>query len=339
MATYYMEARTRSGVYLGTLPFRNLQGEFWRNRPKQLRWDLPLYHPNVTRTSVDPGATEIWLLRNDVKVFVGPLWDATASSDERKITCSAESVESYLSLRRITNDLRYTGNRGATAWDLINRAQTGTDAGLGIIQGTINTTPSLTTSYLKNDGTVILDAIDGLSNDSDTGFDWEIDVNRAFQVYYPRPAVASRVRLEWGGAIHRYSVQVMGKWEANDIFVKGKDKLRSQPVIDTAKRAYYGLRQRVESNTNITAQVQLNNYAQRLLSLHRDPREIPQVGLRTSSVNPFEGDIWYGQTAPVVIDDGWVTYDQTMRCDGFQLTVGKNGSEIFTLYMSDLRDV
>lgn len=338
MADYVLESRSKAGAYLATLPYRNLQGEFWRNKADQIRFEVPLYNTGLTRTNFFPAKTEVWVIRNGAKVFVGPLWDATPSSDNGTISCAAEGIESYLEGRRIKEDVKYTGARSATAWDLINGAQTGTDAALGIIQGTINTAGNFTIEWMKNDGEYISDAMETLSKGNE-GFDWEIDVNRAFNLYYPRPAVASRVKLEWPTTIKRYSVQMLGKFEANDVFVKGKDDLRSQPVIDTSKRAEYGLRQVTISATDLETLDQANDYGEQVLNLRRDIREIPSVVLNTDLVNPFNGDIWFGQTAPVVISDGWVQYDQVMRLNGFQLSVGKQGNETFNLYMSDLREV
>lgn len=340
MADWRLEAWTRTGSYLGTLPFRNMQGEIWWNKPKQLRFELPLYHPVVTRANVNPGKTEVRLFRNNTHRFTYVLWNATASSKEKKLTCDAESLESYLALRRNDTDLRYSVQAGGSImWDLINRAQTGTDAALGFTQGTIQTAPNRTLSIMKSEGKMFDVLCSDLADDSSLGFDWEIDHLRKLQVYYPRPSVASRSRLEWGGVVTSYSVQVQGKYAANDIAVKGDGTIRSTPIVDTAKRAEYGLRQMFESNSNLITIAAANEYAQRLLNLHRDARETPQVVLRTDDVNPFDGDIWMGQTAPVIINDGWTQFNETMRCDGFQFTVGKHGNEIIVLYMADLREV
>jgi len=340
MADFRLEARTRAGLYLATLPFRNLQGEFWRNRPKQIRFELPLHDPVVTRSNVDPGKTELQLFRNDTKVYTGVLWNVTASSGEGKLTCDSESLESYLGLRRIDQDLRYTAQTGGSIfWDLINRAQLGTDAALGFTTGTINVAPNRTVSFLKSDGNYYDEVLTEFADDSQLGFDWEIDQNRQLQVYYPRPQTPSRSRLIYGGVVTGYSLQVQGKYAANDVVIKGKDAIRSTPVIDTVRRAQYGLRQYIDSNSNLTTVAACNDQAQRTLNLRRDVRQTPQVSLRTQDLNPFNGDIWFGQTASVVINDDWTQFNQTMRMEGFQVTVGKHGNETIILYMTDMREV
>jgi hypothetical protein len=340
MAEWRMESWTRAGSYLATLPARNLQGEIWYSKPKQLRFELPLYHPAITRTNIDPGKTELRLFRDNVHRLTMVLWDATASSGDGKLSCSAESLESYLEMRRVDQDLRYSAAPGsAIIWDLINRAQTGTDAALGFVQGTLQTAPNRTVSYLKDDLNMYSDIIAELADNSSLGFDWEIDHLRRLQVYYPRPQVQSRARLEWGGVVTGYSIQVQGKYGRNNIIVKGDEAIRSSAVIDTAKRAEYGLRQYADSNTGLTTVTAANEAATRLLNLRRSVRETPQIALKTALVNPWDGDIWMGQLAPLIINDGWSQFNQSMRCEGFQFSIGKHGSETIVLYMSDLREV
>lgn len=339
VASFRLESHLRDGTYLATLPYRNIQGEWWRNKPKQLRFELPLYHPAVTRSNVDPGKTEIQLFRNNTKIFTGPLWDVTASSGDAKLSCTCEGLESYLGLRRLDSDLRYSNQAGQTImWDLINRAQTGTDAALYFTQGTLQACPSRSVTYLKSDMNFFDDITSKFADDSTLGFDWEIDVDRKLQIWYPRPQVPSRSRLVYKQSITGYSVQAQGKWEANDIAYQGAEGIRSDPVIDTAKRAEYGLRQLADNDRDVVLAATCTQRAQRLLTLHRDIQETPSITLR-SEVNPFEGDIWFGQTAQVVIDDAWTQYNETMRLDGFQLSVGKQGNESVVLYMTDLREV
>lgn len=339
MSIWNMEARTRAGTYLATLPFYNLQGEFFMNKPKQIRFTLPLRHEVITQTSVFPGKTEIWLLRNEEKVYVGPLWNATASSKENTITCDSQSIESYLSLRRISADVTKSGPRSEIAWSLIDDSQNKTNGDLGITKGTVQDAPSMTIKYARKEGIIIADAIDEFASEADSGFDWEIDVNRKFNTYYPRIQARSRVRLEYLGNITSYSLQAMGMWEANDILIQGPDDAVSQTTVDVAKRSEFGLRQYVGSNTGAKTKTQLNNYAQDVLNKRRDIRLVPQVAVRSEEVNPFNGDITFGQLAHLFIDDSWAQFDEDMRLTGFQVTVGRHGEETFVLYLSDLREV
>jgi hypothetical protein len=310
------------------------------NKPKQLRWEMVNAGSGLSYSTFFPRKTEMWLYRNDILIFAGPVWNAVASSKENKISCDAQSVDSYLATRRIAADAKYTGTLGSTAWDLISDSQALTDGNLFITQGTLVAagSPSASVTYAASEGKYIYDAIDDLSG-GDSGFDWEITANRVFNEYYPRLSGNARVRLEYGGNVTGYSLQVMGQYEANNVIVKGPDGTISAPVIDTAKRAEYGLSHYVGSNTGLSSQSLLNNYASMVLMQRRDARVIPQVSVRSSTINPFDGDITFGQVAPLIIDDGWAQFNDNMRCGGFQLTVGKHGEETFVLYMNDLREV
>lgn len=339
MAEFYLESRTRAGAYLMTLPFRDLQGEWFLSKPCQLRWSMPFRTDGLTTSNFYPGKTEIWLWRDGVKIFAGPLWDANPSSGDGQMSCASESIDSYLAFRRIVADTNFTNaSRSDIAWNLINASQALTDGALNITRGTTIVTPNLTVKYKSAEGKYIYDAITDFAEDA-YGFEWNIDPDRKFNTYSKGAGTPSRIRLEYGGNVNSYSIQAMGKWARNDILVLGHQSVVSQPVIDTAKRAEYGLRHLVESNTGLTTQTQLNGYAQRLLYMHRDTRYVPQLTVRSDSVNPFKGDITYLATAPIQINDYWVQIDQVMQCSGWQLTVGKNGQETFNLYMQDLREV
>jgi hypothetical protein len=180
--------------------------------------------------------------------------------------------------------------------------------------------------------------MDDLSG-GDAGFDWEITANRVFNEYYPRLSGDARIRLEYGGNVSGYSVQVMGQYEANVVAVKGPNGIMSPTLVDTAKRTEYGLSHYVGSNTQLMSKTLMVGYVDMLLKQRRDARIVPQVSIRSSLVNPFEGDITYGQVAPLVIDDGWTQFNEPMRLSGFQLTVGKHSEETFVLYLNDLREV
>ena len=341
MADYRLESRTRTGSYLCTLPARNIQGEFFKNKASQIRWTMPLKSTRkFTKDDFYPGITEVWLYRNDVLVYAGPLWNVNVSSRDNTMNCDSESLMSYFDRRRINADVTYTGTYGATAWSIIAASQAETDGALGITLGTQvpGGSPSATFAYTKNEGTYILDAITDLSDNTD-GFDWEITPGRVAHFYYPRIQSQSNVRLEYGGNVTNYSVQVMGKYEANDILIKGPEKSVSQPAIDTAMRSLYGLRQYVGSLTDAKTQTILDAYGAKQLADRRAAREVPQVGVKSLLVNPFDGDINYGQIAQVIIQDGWVDFNAQMRNIGFQVSIGKSGEETFVLYMSDLREV
>lgn len=338
MAEYVLESRTKSGTYLATLPFRDMQGEFYYSKTRALRWTMSLTSLNkLTTTELYPAKTEVWLWRNGVKIFVGPLWDMNISTNDHKCTFMAEDISSYFEKRRVGSADTLTGNFGDIAWSLINTSQQLTNGNLFITRGTTASagpsgsyTPTLNTQ-LDN---ALADIYEG-----DNGFDWVITSDRVYNQYYPRIQSRANVRLEYGGNVASYSINIQGKYTGNDVVTVGKDKTFSSIVTDTNSQAIYGLMQHVGELTSTDNLVLLNDYNAGLLTLRATPKDIPQVVLKTTAVNPLDGDISYGQLVRTVIQDGWVQYDRDMRCTGFQLTVGKHGTEKFNLYLNDLREV
>lgn len=337
MPNYTIESRTRDGQYLATLPYSNIQGEFFRNKPCAIRWNMPFRHPNVTKDTFFPGKTEIWVLRDNTKIFTGPVWDANPSSKSKNMTCGAEDVSSYLQRRRVMSDQIVTAGKAQIAWSLIQHTQAQTDGSLGIIQGSLTSTPSIAYQLRATEGQYVWDAINDIVEMAES-FDWDISPDRVFNTY-ARTIAPSNARLEYGGSVTSYGIQTMGKWAANDIYIKGNNTARSQITVDTAKRTEYGLRQWTDSKTAIKLQSDLNSYAEYQLLRRRDTRYVPNITCRSDAANPFKGDIGVGQTSRVLIDDGWVQIDQDMLVTGFQLTVGKNGNETFGFYMNDMREL
>ena len=337
MPKFELHSVKQDGTFLTMLPFNQLQGEFFLSKSNVLRWEMPYRHPNVTLDTVYPGKTEIRLYRDSKKIFEGPLWDCTPRSETSTMNCAAEDVSSYLDMRTVGWDLTYTNQHPTSiAWDLIHRTQLLTNGDLRITQGTLVPTMVMTQKYAKDEAIQISKAIEDFEK-LQTGFEWQIDENRVFKTY-ARDTTPSNVTFEYGGMVTRYSIQLMGKWQASEIIARGAKGFVSQPIIDTAKRAEYGLRQKTVSNTSIKNLAVLNDFGQQNLNIRRDTRFIPHITIRTGGLSPFDGDIDYLQTARVIVDDGWVQMNQLMYIVGWQLTVRENDSETIGLYMNDLRE-
>lgn len=339
-AVWRLESREMDGTYLAPIKFRNLQGEFYMNR-KQIRFEIPLSSSRLNYTTFFPRKHEIWGYRNDELVFAGPLWDVTASSKENKLSCYAAGIESYFDTRLASVvDRAYSNTLGNICWQLINSTQALTNGNVLVTRGLAvpGYAPSMTWKYSWKELATLTDVHNELA-DSDIGFDWEITPQRVYNQYWPRIMSNSNTRLEYGGNVTSFSLQAMGKYEANTVIVKGAEGIVSSWAIDTTKRSEFGLSHYSASETSIKSQALLNAHAAMLLKLRRDARMVPSLTMRSDVINPFAGDIKYGQIAPVVIDHYWAQVNQPMRLMGFQITVGKQGNETFNLYLSDMREV
>jgi hypothetical protein len=342
MAEYRLDLQTRTGGYIEGLAFRDLQGEFFLNKPCQMRWSAPLSSlKGLSYNELFSGIHEVKLFRNDVAIYAGPIWSMTATSKEDNMKFESKDISSYLHRRIISADARYKKKTfGYIAWDLINDNQAMAGGDLGITLGTQvpSTAPKGSPRYAKKSATVIWKAIDKLSSASN-GFDWYIDANRQFHALWPRPQGPANVALEYRSGIKSYALQVMGEYEANYTMIRGGKKHVSNVYTNVTARNKYGLRQYAEYKGNLKTKSKLNAYAKKALQLKLESRFAPTLTVDPLLCNPFDGDILLGQIAHTVIDDGWVQYNGDTRMTGFQLTVGKQGDESFNLYVSDMREV
>lgn len=343
MADYELRLQTVTGAYLATIPFANLQGEMRKNEPCAFRWDTPLHAitERMNPASLIAGVTEVAIYRNGVNIFTGPIWDIDVTSKNKIMKMSAEDISSYLQVRRVILSRTFKiQTYGSISWTLINDAQSVSDGSFGITLGTqvAGTAPKGSPRYAYKSGLNLWKTIDKLAS-ATTGFDWYIGPNRQFHAIYPRIQNTAKVKLEYGSTIKSYSIQAMGKLLMTDAFIKGGKSVVSVTQFDAAARTAYRRREYVASQTALKTVSKLNAFAVTELNLRKAPRLVPQMVMNSNLINPFDGDIDFGQLTNVIVDDGWVQFNGMMRCSGYQVTVGKHGQETFVFYMNDLREI
>jgi len=339
MADYRVESRLRSGQYLAALPYSNLQFEDGWNKPYGARFDLPLYHDAVTPSTLAPGLHEIWIFRNGSQIFAGPLWDATASSDAKTLSCGAMGLLDYFDKRLVGAQSFSVVDQGSIAWGMINASQSLTDGNLNITQGTTTTGITRSASWRTFDNKYILEAIQDMQAMT-SGFDFYIDASaRTFNAIYPRPQRNNNLTLTYPIHIKRYSVQFMGKFLSNSVGVAGTDPAYSN-AVDTTSRSTYGLREYGDSYRDAATVTDLNNYASKLRDIRKDVKAYPTITLHQDLIDIFDPNtIKYGDLVGIDIRDGYVQINQTMRYVAAQVTVDKQGSETVILYFQDQREL
>jgi len=156
-------------------------------------------------------------------------------NDEGTISISSKGFFSLLE-RRITDDLEeYTAQDASDiAWDLIDYTQTLSYGDLGITQGLNPTTKTRDRTFRF---TTIAEAIRKMSaNEVKDGFDFEIDNNKVFNVYYPEMgSERQNLVLEEGFNIKSYGilktfidgmanqVSVIGQGQGDDTIYETRD--------------------------------------------------------------------------------------------------------------------
>ncbi len=339
MADYRIETRLRDGTYVQTLPYSNLQYEIGRNKPYGCRFDLPLYHEAVTSSTIQPGLHEIWVWRNGSLVKAGPLWDVVPSSSTGKLNCNAMDILDYFDTRLTHAQTFSAVDQTAIAWGLINYTQGLTNGGLGVVSGTLGTGITRSATWKDYDNKYILEAITDISQMT-SGFDFDITPStRAFNAYYPRPQTNRNLKLYYQQHIRHYSVQYWGKYMRNAVQVQGVEPNLSV-AIDTTSRSTYGLREYADSYRDAQLITDLNNYASKIRDQRKDVKAYPSISLHQDFIDIFDTNvIQLGDLLGVVIQDGYVNIDTTLRYETAQISVDKQGSESIVLYLQDQREL
>jgi hypothetical protein len=339
MADYRIESRLRDGTYIAALPWQNLQYELGWNKTYSLRFELPLYHPAVTWDTLHPGLHEIWCWRNNSLVKAGPLWDATPSSDNSSIGCSASDLMDYFDIRLIDTVDYAAVDQTTIAWDLIDDSQSKAGGDLSIVQGTLDTGVTRSASWKSFDNKMILDALTDFQ-EMNFGFDFTIaPATRAFSARYPRPQRDNHLRLEYPVSIRRYSVQYMGKYLRNSIRVTATDPTYVT-AVDTTSRNTYGLREMADSYRDAATVTDLTDYTSKIRDRRKDVKNYPTVLVDPDIINVFDSNVLqYGDLVQVVISDGYVNIDEQLRYITAQISVDKQGSETVVIYLQDTREL
>lgn len=162
------------------------------------------------------GISDVWWVREGVPIFRGRLVSATDTVDEttHEIACECVDYRGLLDQRVIVSpDENHPGeaNFGREylfddhwkvediAWDLVADAQTLPGGNLGITKGIVTPTGQ-TKDVTFRDGDTILACLNTLSQ-SDPGFEFTVDTDRKFNLYYPRRGADRGVTLDHGGLV------------------------------------------------------------------------------------------------------------------------------------------
>lgn len=194
---------------------------------------------------------EIYVERNGVKIFYGVVTDlevGPVGEGEKSLTIKAMGYFGLFKKRivGVGSEVVYSAtDAGEIAWDLIDDSQ-GSDtpySDWGITEGTIQASKNRDRTYLFDN---IYDSIVRLSNNNlAEGFDFEIDNNKAFNVYYPtkgvdRPALTFDERTSAGWKYKKRLILDM----ANKVYSLGEgfneDVLYETRTASTALRTPFG---------------------------------------------------------------------------------------------------
>ena len=315
---------------LGSAVTRKL--EYALDGPATATFTLPGDHPDAKL--VAELACDLLVLRDNVPIFRGRVGSSGDTITADTHTCQFSAVdyrgmldrrilwaESPLSFRQV--------DQGQIAWQLIADTQSRPGGGLGITQGTgTNTGVPRDRDYTP--GQKLGDVITQLG-EVINGFDWEIDANLRFNVFYPQRGRPTGVDLVFGSQIAGATRTLTSSSFANAVRYSGSDQVQAVEVADTT----IGPTGRFEAQVaNVDLQLQQSVVDAAAAELDSSDQIVAGYHL-----DLFDGwwdpnQLWLGDEAALFIRTGRLNVDgDTMRVVGLSVEYDDAGGEAVSVDM------
>jgi hypothetical protein len=273
-------------------------------------------------------ASDLIVYRNKEKLFRGRITYSQDGfgPDRHTATISTVDYRAILDRRILYTNLNYTGvDQSTIAWNLINYTQGLSGGNLGITRGTGQST-GITRDRPYEAGQNVGELIQQLS-EVINGFEYEVDADLKFNVFYPQRGSAKDVVLEYGKDVVVGSRTVSSQDFANAIRMNGEDETivatRTTANIGTTPEGRWD--KQIGIN-DIKLQTTLNQKADQELITSGELRPSYSLELH-DGVWKNKGHFWIGDTVLVVIKSGRLNIVQQMRVLELKLTVNSDSSE------------
>ena len=307
------------------------------NKSGDASFSLNPLDPKATGDSLLLGNKELYIYRYGVLVWGGELTYRNTTVDDKsgKVTVNAKGFFDLLSKKIVgspSSPLTYSAtDLSDIAWDVIDTAQTGTNADLGIDQGSLAV--SRDADRTIDDFKTVKDVIEGLSNlRVADGIDFDIDENKQFSTYYPQKgAILEDVVFEWGVNIVSFQEVQDSTDMANQVIVLGEGQgsemltaTRDSSIADI--QSTYKIRQKTISHKDVSIQATLEEHGDKELEKKQTQQQILTFKTK-GNLAPEYGAYKIGDQVRVKIDHGIVQIDSYYRIVGIKVKIGDGDTE------------
>ena len=310
------------------------------NKPSTLSFSMSGFSEgNIHLGEMD---TDVMLYEDRALRYRGRVTGISDTIDEsdHKVSVSSSDYRSLLNRRITWTDLAYTQTeQTALGFALITYAQQRNGGDLGITRGVLQTSDVLRDRTYPA-GSNILKILDELSNVV-TGFEWEIDQWRKFNVWNPFRGTSTTVIAAHGSNVNSITRQTDPSTYANAVRSSGATGVTAAGVelaslADVANPLPQGRFDLQEGNTDVTTYAVLLEGAQgKLASMSAlNPSYTLQMTPGTWSYD----SIHLGDTIRVVVRSGRLDINELQRVQGIALKVGSDGVQRYTLTVGVSRD-
>ena len=342
---YSWTTQARNGAAIADITgFTNRRISYYLNRPCTASATLSLASPNALRDSTNgglqPGVHEMKIYRDGIAqetVFRLDSVGINFDGDRTTLDLEWSGIMNYLADGLILGrQARWTST--TLPWTWINNFQSRTGAAFGITSGTTTGTATSQTRTIQQDAG-LLDEIVALS-ESGTGFDFQIDASRAFNLWYPKRAtntiyVDSRVNVrgfDW--------IESAGAGEiVTDVRCFGGSGTAKSPQAssDATARTTYGRREAsitypVELESATVTSGNLASYASAAIAERKNPLIIPGVKIDNTHPSLAWGTYDVGSTVELYLDvSPYAVIDDTYRIGAIHVEPDDNDNESISL--------
>lgn len=316
---------------------KNLQYSFKHNEAGTIDFTLPVHDPKCTRELLEPGQRELYVFKEQTKMWGGYLWNAGMSSNENTVRFSGEGFFSRLRRRHIFDTLSYVDiDQFDIAWNLIDYTQFQAYGDLGITRfSSADSGRARTRKYEGSEYKPISDALQELAAVND-GFDFEITADKEWKTYYPTKASGDVYTFELGKNVRGHATEFSAEDVRSEITAFGEGEGDNQLVSteeDVDALEAFGLLQDTRSFNDVKNQATLNDHAAEELRLVKSLLVRPQ--LQVFGDDPPFGSYSAGDNARVIIDSGYTLIDTVLRITTISVQVSDAGFEAIGIYFDE----
>lgn len=330
-----------SGVLLGEVPLSDAVMDDPLNRPGSLSASLPVDHPKATSEWLDEGRRAIYVERDGVILFGGPLWGVDRPLGDRTLRLTVGGWLGWFDHRQIWVDRTFTNTDQFSIFkglvdDAQDNAVLGTGASLGItvtwsaLSGVLRTRGEYLAHMTKNLG----EALRQIAATED-GFDFSMvyalnpatdRIDKSIRLHYPRKGRDTGFLFQTGGNITRWGVSRDAERMAWRVRGWGdgfeSDRLRSVQIAELQRGVYPMLDADIRDGGSATEQATLDENTVETLARIDHPLRLPVVEVNPM-LYPRFGDWATGDTVGLRIDDGYgsvgVDSPMSVRIIGYRL--------------------
>lgn len=276
---------------------------------------LPLNHPKLAELAA-LRRNCIYVYENEVPVWAGEM--AIKKGNLDNVGGGLVELTCYTWFEQLRNKITpaeviYDGiDAGQIAWEMIDTAQTGTNASLGITEGTITATQDRDRTYYNDN---VYEEIIRLS-EVIGGFDFDISINKVFNVYtYKSLDLSESIILEYGNEIATVTITDDFTSPINRAIVIGEvsdsDEIQRVERNNTVSQALYRIREQKSPQINVTELTTLQDRGDSLLAKYEVPLTSLDITLRPGIIKM--ADIDTGDLVRVKVQKGIYNIDDIYR--------------------------